>query len=83
MMRTALVSRQAPDPATAEAFVRHLITLQAQGDPATFPLPPLSAAQDGTGRTSISLDPALMTYLDRMKRQTFVREWENAIVQSD
>jgi iron(III) transport system substrate-binding protein len=44
-------------------------------------LPPLTAGQDATGQSSISLEPALMTYLDTLKRQTFVREWEDAIIQ--
>jgi iron(III) transport system substrate-binding protein len=41
----------------------------------------LGAFQDTTGRTSIRLEPALMTYLDTLKRQTFLREWESAIIQ--
>jgi iron(III) transport system substrate-binding protein len=79
MMRTALVSRTAPDRDLAEAFVRHLVAVQSSGA-TDLPLPPLT--RTGQGAT-IGLDPALMTYLDRMKRQTFVREWENALVQTD
>ncbi|PVA05398.1 ABC transporter substrate-binding protein [Thalassorhabdomicrobium marinisediminis] len=83
MMRTALISRAAPQPEVAKAFLRHLIQMQAGGGDAGFPLPPLATSNDATGGTSISLDPALMTYLDRMKRQMFIQEWENAIVQQD
>jgi iron(III) transport system substrate-binding protein len=81
MMRSALVSKAASQPALAEAFVNHLIRLQSDGRPQDFPLPSLGAFQDTTGRTSISLEPALMTYLDTLKRQTFIREWESAIIQ--
>jgi iron(III) transport system substrate-binding protein len=81
MMRSALVSRSASDPALAQAFVSHLIGLQSDGPQGAFPLPPLTAGQDATGQSSISLEPALMTYLDTLKRQTFVREWEDAIIQ--
>ncbi|WP_296418363.1 ABC transporter substrate-binding protein [Pseudooctadecabacter sp.] len=79
MMRTALVSRQASDRPVAEAFLRHILALQATGDATRFPLPPL-AAGDGP---VIGLNPALMTYLDKMKRDTFIGEWEDAIVQDD
>jgi len=36
---------------------------------------------DRTVEPAISLDPALMTYLDRLKRRTFIQEWESAIIQ--
>ena len=81
MMRTALVSKATSEPALAEAFVGHLIDQQSAGAAEDFPLPSLWAFQDTTGRFSISLEPALMTYLDRLKRQTFIREWESAIIQ--
>ena len=81
MMRTVLVSEDAANPKHAESFVRHLLTLQAAGDPDVFPLPPLAGTHDSETQQTINLDPALMTYLDQMKREAFIREWENAIVQ--
>ena len=83
MMRTVLASATAPDPQGAENFVRHLLALQANYDPTNFPLPPLSSSEATVGQTTIRLNPALMTYLDQMKRETFIQEWENAIVQTD
>lgn len=82
MMRSALVSKSASDPILAEAFLRHLIRLQSQGSIEDFPLPSLEAFQDTSGRPSISLEPALMTYLDHLKRQVFIGEWESAIIQN-
>lgn len=81
MMRSALVSNSASDPILSEAFVGHLIRLQSEGSASDFPLPSLDAFQDTSGRSSISLEPALMTYLDRLKQQVFIREWESAIIQ--
>lgn len=81
MMRSALVSESTPDPVLAESFMRHLIGLQSEGSAEDFPLPPLDAFQDASGRSSIGLEPALMTYLDQLKRQIFIREWENAVIQ--
>ncbi|KPA23217.1 hypothetical protein shim_15130 [Shimia sp. SK013] len=83
MMRTVLVSENAANPRRAESFVRHLLTVQAAGDPKVFPLPPLVGDYDNEAQRNINLDPALMTYLDQMKREAFVREWENAIVQDE
>ncbi len=83
MMRTALVSQQTAQLQSAANFVTHLIALQSAGDPANFPLPPLSAAPETAGQTTISLNPALMTYLDALKRGTFIKEWENAILQGE
>ena len=78
MMRTAFVSRGTALPELGRAFIRHLTDLQS--DPvraATFPLPAL----DQSGQPAITLDPALMTYLDSLKRRTFLQEWESAIIQ--
>ncbi|MDO6589493.1 ABC transporter substrate-binding protein [Loktanella sp. D2R18] len=81
MMRTVLVSANATNPEHAESFVRHLLALQTAADPLTFPLPPLSGFDDNIAQRTINLNPALMTYLDQMKRDAFISEWENAIVQ--
>lgn len=82
MMRTAFVSRGASQPATAAAFIRHLTASQSgTAGAGAFPLPPLAGNLDAEGRSTIALEPALMTYLDRLKRRTFIREWESAIIQ--
>ena len=83
MMRTVLVSARAKSPQHADGFVRHLLTLQDVGDPLTFPLPSLVSHQTNDLVPAISLEPALMAYLDRMKRAAFMREWENALVQDE
>ncbi|MGJ8623463.1 MAG: ABC transporter substrate-binding protein [Yoonia sp.] len=82
MMRSAFVSNSTSDRILAESFVSHLIRLQSEGSVEDFPLPPLNAFQDTSGRSSISLEPALMAYLDRLKQQIFIREWESAIIQN-
>lgn len=81
MMRTALVSKTTSQPVLAEEFVNHLIQLQSKGDQWDSPFLSLTEFQGTIGRVSISLEPALLTYLDRLKRQTFIREWESAIIQ--
>lgn len=82
MMRTAFVSRDTSNPEAASAFVRHLIALQSSPqEQDAFPLPPLIAVQDKAGQSTIALEPALMTYLDALKRKTFIKEWVSAIIQ--
>ena len=81
MMRTAMVSAKAPQPQIATDFVRHLIALQSSADPTGLPLPPISAQSSETDRATIGLDPALMTFLDALKRQKFLTEWEDAVIQ--
>ena len=83
MMRTIMASFTAPAPRQAERFLRHLLRLQSLGDPQDFPLPPLTSSTDVQTRQRIGLDPALMTYLDTMKRDAFIREWEDAIEQAE
>ncbi len=82
MMRTAFVNAQTQVPNAAEDFLRHLVELQSgPRDPDVFPLPPLAGATDPSGQTVISLEPALMTYLDPLKRRTFIKEWSSAVIQ--
>lgn len=83
MMRTAFVSASTKQPQVATDFVRHLTAAQSATATVTeFPLPPLASTLDVQGQAMITLEPALMTYLDRLKRRTFIREWESAIIQS-
>lgn len=77
MMRTALVSAASRSPELAASFIEHLISLP-QTD---LPLPALKTRYDGVELATIALEPALMTYLDTLKKRTFLTEWENAVIQ--
>jgi iron(III) transport system substrate-binding protein len=81
MMRTAMVSIVAPQPDPATAFIQHLIALQSRTDRGAFQLPPLNAQSNDIERATIALEPALMTFLDTLKRRRFLAEWENAVIQ--
>ncbi len=81
MMRTALVSREAAAPETAKAFIRYLIAQQSGGAGGTPVLPPLQDFDNGSEPARIALEPALMTFLDALKRRKFLSEWENAVIQ--
>jgi len=82
MMRTGFVSKNSGHPAYATAFINHLVETQTDTEHAgLFPLPPLASSQNGAVPSTISLDPALLTYLDKLKRRTFVKEWMDAVIQ--
>ncbi|MBO9395618.1 ABC transporter substrate-binding protein [Shimia sp. R9_1] len=82
MMRTAFVHVDTMLRGDAEAFVRHLVNVQsALPSPETFPLPRLTSNTDASGQSAITLEPALMTYLDPLKRRTFIKEWSDAVIQ--
>lgn len=79
MMRTAFVLSESSQPEAAEAFVRHLLTLQSSATDGQGPLP--SLLRGGEDRKRIALEPALMTFLDSLKRRKFLSEWEDAVIQ--
>ena len=82
MMRTGFVSKETKHPVAAERFVRHLVEGRyfATGLN-TSSLPQLGLYPEGRNPTVIPLEPALMTYLDKLKRGTFIQEWSNAVIQ--
>lgn len=81
MMRTALVSAQSPQGPLAGSFVRHLLTVQAQGADTALLLPPLLGKANQQDRATSPLEPALMTFLDDLKRRRFLTAWEDALIQ--
>ena len=83
MMRTALVSKTTRDLSAATAFITYLTTVQtgAAGNQGPFALPPITTAELTSEPARISLDPALLTFLDSLKRKKFLSEWENAVIQ--
>ena len=82
MMRTALVSRASGEPAAARRFIQFLVTYQSNSTGDVRTLPPLRERGSGTDRATIALEPALMTFLDTLKRNKFLSEWESALIQN-
>lgn len=81
MMRTALVSRVTKEPGAAEAFVRHLVDRQSDTANRPSSLPGLFGPDKDVELVTIPLEPALMTFLDTLKRGRFLSEWESAVIQ--
>ena len=82
MMRSGFVSARTAQPEQAKDFIRHLLKIQSGPlDPEVFFLPPLIPASGSRPQSAITLGPALMTYLDALKRRTFLKEWVSAVIQ--
>lgn len=81
MMRAAFVSRETAQPEAARQFIQFLIRYQSGSTDEPRTLPPLNDRANGTDRSTIALEPALMTFLDKLKRDKFLSEWENALIQ--
>lgn len=82
MMRTALVSKASGEPAVAQRFIQFLVTYQSNPTDGARSLPSLRNTKAGTKRATIALEPALMTFLDTLKRNKFLSEWESALIQN-
>ncbi len=81
MMRTAMVSQATQAPEAAALFVRYLISAKPASPDGTPLLPLLSSDDVSNERETIGLNPALLTFLDELKRKKFVSAWENAVIQ--
>lgn len=82
MMRTAFVTRGSSQPQLAAELVLFLIAHFSQDQTQTAEtFPHLGRAGVEETRGLIPLEPALMIYLDRLKKQAFTQEWESAIIQ--
>ncbi len=82
MMRTALISANSTKQTAATSFVRYLISSQwGAAEDSAKTLPSLQHAASQLERSAIALEPGLMIFLDRIKRNNFIAEWERAIIQ--
>ena len=84
MLRTALIPRTAEAPEAAGLMIDFLANLRLRPElVAQTGLPPVvSASREDTGVIRpIRLGPGLLVFLDRMRRDTFLRSWVSSIEQ--
>lgn len=81
MMRTAFVSKASDKPVLSQRFIQFLVAYQSSSTDKAGTLPPLHNRDNSTEHAAIALEPALMTFLDTLKRNKFLSEWENALIQ--
>lgn len=84
MLRTALIPTTAKNPDGAGDMIDFLAGLDNRPElTKRTSLPPINAealAQNSAARV-IRLGPGLLVFLDRLKKEAFLRSWENSIVQ--
>lgn len=84
MLRTVLILDRAENVADAQRMVDFLVTLGRRPDVvAASGLPAIddAALRDNVALRPIRLGPGLLVFLDRLKRRTFLRNWEASITQ--
>jgi iron(III) transport system substrate-binding protein len=84
MLRTALIPINAQNVENAQDMVDFLSALNSRQDlVAATGLPAINAAslQENTAFRPIRFGPGLLVFLDQMKRQNFLRNWENSLLQ--
>ncbi|MEP3276489.1 MAG: ABC transporter substrate-binding protein [Stappiaceae bacterium] len=83
MLRTALIPTTAQNFEEAGTFVDFLVAPSTRSAIALTGLSPLDpdALIEEQAFRPIRLGPGLLSFLDRMKRQSFLRAWKSAIVQ--
>lgn len=92
IVRAAFISRAAPNPAGAHAFMEYLMSERGQrilatrsdlvaiGTRTIGPYDGLVASGEGVGPLRpIPLGPGLLTYLDKQKRERFLMNWQTAL----
>ncbi|WP_380053457.1 ABC transporter substrate-binding protein [Falsihalocynthiibacter sp. SS001] len=84
MLRTALIPKTAENVARAGDMIDFLSRLNEREDViAQTNLPPINALEleNNSASRVIRLGPGLLVFLDRMKKETFLRSWENSMEQ--
>lgn len=81
MLRTALIPANAPSPVLSHDFIDHMLVQSHGADAQPLVDPTLGAQAARPSLNRIEIGPGLMVFLDQLKRQAFLREWESAILQ--
>ncbi|MFK7879953.1 ABC transporter substrate-binding protein [Roseobacter sp.] len=84
MLRTALIPETAQNPVEAGMFIDFLSGMNTRPSlVAQTGLPPVAVGttQDEAVIRPIRLGPGLLVFLDRMRRETFLRSWTSSIEQ--
>ncbi|MGJ8528092.1 ABC transporter substrate-binding protein [Maritalea sp.] len=85
MLRTALIPTGAKNASAAGRMIDFLVRLEGHPElSAQTGLPPIQRVAQSTGTVlrPIRLGPGLLVFLDKLRRETFVRSWTSSIEQN-
>lgn len=84
MLRTALIPANAANPDDARKLIDFLVDLRLRPDLVSATgLPGIDASsfENDASLQPIRLGPGLLVFLDQLRRERFLKSWENSIVQ--
>ncbi|TCL09889.1 iron(III) transport system substrate-binding protein [Shimia isoporae] len=81
MLRTAMIPQNAESPEMAGRFIDHMLARAHGRGGALLTDPVLGMDDAATALNRIRIGPGLLVFLDQLKRQAFLSEWESAILQ--
>jgi len=84
MQRSVLIPKASSNPELAGLFVDYLLYLAWHTtDDEVYPFPRLTSVDNHSGfpHLPIRLGPGLLVFLDKLKRQRFLEEWEDSVIQ--
>lgn len=84
MLRTVLIPRTVENEDAAQAMVDFLTSLQNRPslvEASGFPAIDAAALEENNALRPIRFGPGLLVFLDRLKRETFLRSWQSSITQ--
>ena len=85
MSRTVLIPQSAENPDEARAMLDFLLGLNARQDlvdASGLPAIDAAALRANPSLRPIRFGPGLLVFLDSLKRQSFLRNWENSLLQN-
>ena len=84
MLRTALIPKNAENPTQSGMMIDFLATLSLRPELTKLTsLPPIDSAQlqENSAARPIRLGPGLLVFLDRLKKENFLKNWGSSIEQ--
>lgn len=84
MQRSVLIPKSSLSPELAGNFIDHLLNLAWHTtDNQVYPFPRISSVTTDSSypHLPIRLGPGLLVFLDNLKRQRFIKEWEDSVIQ--
>lgn len=81
MLRTAMIPVTARSPELSGAFIDHILQISFGEDAQPLTEPALDLKPIDTALNRIRMGPGLLVFLDQLKKQSYLAEWESAIVQ--
>lgn len=85
MLRSALIPQTVENMSGAQSFIDFLLNLQnltPAGETVGLPPVDVTALQSNSAMRPIRFGPGLLVFLDRLRRENFIKNWESSLLQN-